>query len=151
MKKVFAVVVILGLVALIFAAPVQAAAQFDAHAQITAQDEVPPADDGVGDFTELVDLFKESFPGGAWIALAVLVFVYAARINGLVVNGNWARIANVTLSTILSGLDPLNPNAEQALVAIIAALSSGLLFELIQMGSKKLSDQKKLAEQKAKP
>ena len=69
--------------------------------------------------------------------------VYVSRINGLVVNGTWARIANVTLSTILSGLDPLNPNAEQALVAIIAALGSGLLFELIQMGAKKLEEQKK--------
>ena len=143
MKKIVAVFLVVLLLSMLLVPMVSAQSPAAHSAQIVAQDEQPPANDGVDGATELVTLFKESFPAGGWLALAVLIMVYVSRINGLVVNGTWARIANVTLSTILSGLDPLNPNAEQALVAIIAALGSGLLFELIQMGAKKLEEQKK--------
>lgn len=146
MKKVFAVLLVV-LVLSVLVVPVASAQGHEHHSeQVLLQDGQPPLSDGVDSFSELIELFKESFPAGGWIALAVLIFVYAARINGLVINGKWARISNVLLSTILSGLDPLNPNAEQALVAIIASLGSGLIYELIQLGAEKLKEQKKTAE-----
>jgi hypothetical protein len=151
MKKLFAVgLLVLALSAFVFGsvaaqapAIVETSQPAIVQSQVVLQDEVPGEEDGVSDFNEIVTLFKENSAAGGWLALLVLVLVYIGRINGLVVNGTVARIANVTLSTILSGLDPLNPNAEQALVATIAALGSGLLFELIQMGSKRLEEQKK--------
>lgn len=149
MKK-FASVLLVVFVLLVVSVPValaQAPAPVHAGVQVAAQVDVPPSD-GVDGFADFIELFKESFPAGGFLALAVLAFVYIARVNGLVINGNWARIANVTLSTILSGLDPLNPNAEQGLVMVIATLGSGLLFELIQLGSKRLEEQKKASEAK---
>lgn len=97
-------------------------------------------------FGEFVGLAKEFGSTGLMLALVIFVLVYVARMNGLVVNGKWARVANIVLSSVLSGLDPLNPQAEEALVAVIASLGSALLYEFIQFASKKMEEQKKTPE-----
>lgn len=94
-------------------------------------------------FQELIALASEFGVQGLALALLVLALVYLARVNGLVVDGKWARVANVVLSSILAGLNPLDPSAPEALVAVIASLGSALLYEFIQFASKKLQDQKK--------
>lgn len=96
-------------------------------------------------FDQFVALAGEFGWQGLALAVIVLALVYVGRVNGLVINGQWARVANVVLSTILSGLDPLNPQAPEALVAVIASLGSALLYEFIQFASKQM------AEKKAKP
>lgn len=93
-------------------------------------------------FSEFVNLAGEFGVQGLGLAVIVLTLIYVARVNGLVVDGKWARVANVVLSTILSGLNPLNAEAPEALVAVIASLGSALLYEFIQFASKKLADQK---------
>lgn len=94
-------------------------------------------------FEQFIGLAAEYGWQGMLFALVVLVLVYVARINGLVVNGNWARVANVVLAAILTGLNPLEPDAEKAIVAVIASLGSALLYEFIQFATKKLAEAKK--------
>jgi hypothetical protein len=94
-------------------------------------------------FDQFISLAGEFGWQGLALAVIVLALVYIARINGLVIDGKWARVANVVLSTILSGLDPFNPQAPEALVAVIASLGSALLYEFIRFASKKLEEQKK--------
>ncbi len=94
-------------------------------------------------FSEFVNLAGEFGVQGLALAVIVLCLIYVARVNGLVVDGKWARVANVLLSTILSGLNPLNAEAPEALVAVIASLGSALLYEFIQFASKKLEQEKK--------
>lgn len=94
-------------------------------------------------FNELIQLAGEYGWQGLALAVVVLALVYVARLNGLVVDGKMARIANVALASILAGLNPLNPEAPEALVAVIASLGSALLYEFIQFASKKLAEQKK--------
>lgn len=92
-------------------------------------------------FDQFVSIASSFGWQGLSLAIIVLVLVYVARINGLVVNGANARIANVVLSAILSGLNPLDPSAEQAIVAVIASLGSALLYEFIRFAQKKLEEQ----------
>lgn len=66
---------------------------------------------------------------GLLVALVVLVGVFLARRGGIVVNGNQARLANLVIAVIASGLDPLNIDAESGLVAVIGSIVSALLFE----------------------
>ncbi|APU89237.1 MAG: hypothetical protein DYG85_06375 [Chloroflexi bacterium CFX1] len=94
-------------------------------------------------FEQFIGLAAEYGWQGMLFALVVLVLVYVARINGLVVNGNWARVANVVLAAILTGLNPLESDAEKAIVAVIASLGSALLYEFIQFATKKLAEAKK--------
>lgn len=89
-------------------------------------------------FSEFVTLMSGYGWQGAALALVVLVLVYVARVNGLVVDGSMARVANVVLSSILAGLNPLDPTAESALMAVIASLGSALLYEFIQFATEKL-------------
>lgn len=92
-------------------------------------------------FDQFVSLAGSFGWQGLAFAVVVLVLVYIARINGLVVNGSNARIANVVLSAILSGLNPLDPDVEKAIVAVIASLGSALLYEFIRFAQKKLEEQ----------
>lgn len=96
-------------------------------------------------FDQFVSVFGEFGWVGFGVALIVLALVYVARLNGLVANGNMARVANVTLAAILAGLNPLDPEAGPALVAVIGSLGSALLYEFIQFAVKKLEEQKKTA------
>lgn len=93
-------------------------------------------------FAEFVSLATQYGWQGVLFALVVLALVYFARINGLVVDGNGARIANVVLSAILTGLNPLDPSAPDAIVAVIASLGSALLYELIRWANSRLNPAK---------
>jgi hypothetical protein len=70
---------------------------------------------------------------GLLVALVVLVGVFLARRGGIVVSGDQARIANLMIAVIASGLDPLNVQADDALVAVIGSIVSALLFEGIKL------------------
>lgn len=148
MKKVLSTLLLFAVIATALGIVTDVQAQ--EPVSIVAQDDIPVEDDGsmFGDFIEIA---KEHGPEGVGLAIIVLGLVYLARINGMVINGKWARVANVVLSTILSGLDPLNPNAEESLVAVIASLGSALIYELIQLGAKRLEEQKNKNSESAQP
>ena len=92
-------------------------------------------------FDQFVSLASQYGWQGLAAALGVLVLVYLCRINGLVISGANARIANIVLSAIISGLNPLDPEASHVLVAVIASLGSALLYEFIRFAQKKLEEQ----------
>lgn len=66
---------------------------------------------------------------GLLIALAVLAFVFFAKRGNLVISGASARIANLVLSAILSGLDPAASMDERLILASMASIISSLLYE----------------------
>lgn len=101
-------------------------------------------------FTDFLKLAGEFGVQGLLFALVVFVLVYVARMNGLVIDGKWARFANVVLATVLTGLDPLQPQMEESIVAVIASLGSALLYEFIQFATKKLAEQKQKSAASAK-
>jgi len=80
--------------------------------------------------SELVDFAQTLGLPGVLVALVVIVGVFLAKRGGLVVNGNTARLANVILAAILSGLADTGSTDERAIVAAIASIVSALLFEL---------------------
>lgn len=87
---------------------------------------------------ELVKTATELGLPGILIALVVIVGVFLAKRGKLVITGNQARIANIVLSAILSGLDPSKPIDERAIIAAIASISSALIFELYKALEQKL-------------
>lgn len=89
-------------------------------------------------FDELIRAAGEFGPTGLALALVVLVLVYAARLGGLVVDGKWARIANIVLSAVLAGLNPLDPAATETLVAVIASIASALIYEALKYAGEKV-------------
>lgn len=80
-------------------------------------------------FEQLLQVAQTYGLPGLLIALVVLVGVFLAKRGGLVVTGNQARIANITLAAIIAGLDPANPEAEKAIIAAIAAIASALIYQ----------------------
>lgn len=89
-------------------------------------------------FNEFVSLLSAYGPAGIGFSLVVLILIYVARVSGLVITGNQARLANVLLSVILSGL-AADPGAGKSLEAILISLVSSLLYELFKYAQSKRS------------
>ena len=81
---------------------------------------------------DMLDALLAAGLPGIVLALVILVAVFLLKRGGVVVNGNMARLANVVLAVILSGLDPTNPNMETSFIAAIGTVVSALLFELVK-------------------
>lgn len=82
-------------------------------------------------FDALIEAMKAYGLVGLAIAALVLVSVYLARQGGLVVKGDHARLANIVLAAILSGLSGA-PEADRALLAAVSSILAALMYELIR-------------------
>lgn len=83
-------------------------------------------------FEEMFAMLAEAGLPGLAVALVVLIGVFMARRGGLVVTGKQARLANLIIAVIASGLDPANAEAEGLMVAVIGAVVSALVYELLK-------------------
>lgn len=81
---------------------------------------------------DFVEMVKAAGPVGLAVGLIVLVIVFALAKAGVVVTGDQKRIANVVLTILLAGLNFLNPEALDVLVAAIASVGSAALYELLK-------------------
>lgn len=86
---------------------------------------------------QLLEALLQAGIPGIVLALVVLVAVFLLKRGGVVVTSNMARLANVILAVILSGLDPAHPETGQALIAAIASIVSALIYELLKLLQKK--------------
>lgn len=84
-------------------------------------------------FVELVTLLG---PVGVATGIVVLFVIYLAKFSGLIKNGNVARIVNIVLAVVFGGYQFGDDAA--AIVAVLASLSSALLFTLIEWLLKRL-------------
>jgi len=83
------------------------------------------------EFQTLVDVLKGFGLPGLLAAVVILLGVYTAKKGGLVATGDQARLANVVLSAVLAGLSD-DPQAEAALVAVLASLLAALAFTTLE-------------------
>ncbi len=82
-------------------------------------------------FDALIEALKVYGLPGLGVAALVLVGVYLARRGGLVVGGDTARLANVALAAVLSGLSG-DPQADRALLAAVSSVLAALMYELLK-------------------
>lgn len=69
---------------------------------------------------------------------AVLLLVYLLTKGFVTVNGNHKRVANVVLSILLAGVNILEPQTDEVVVAALASVASALAYEFIRfLGTKK--------------
>jgi len=81
-------------------------------------------------FLELLPLLQSAGTEVLVNSALVLVFVFALRLIAVLPNSNSARIANLVLSTMLSGIltSPGN-SAEGAYILVLTSTFSGLLWD----------------------
>lgn len=88
--------------------------------------------------SEFLELLKVSGPLGAVIGLFVLVLVFFLSRTGVVVTKEQKQYANIVLSVLLAGVNLLNAQTNDVLVAAIASVGSALLYELIRWAGRQL-------------
>lgn len=88
----------------------------------------------------------ESGLTGLLLALLVLVIVYISKFTNLVKNGDFARLSNVFLSLLFSGLPTTPDSAEKQIVFVVCALASAAIHELFSY-LKKRSDKFRLPDE----
>ncbi len=86
----------------------------------------------------LVDALSAFGVPGVLTAVGILIAVFLAKRSGLVATGNQARMANLILSALLYGLSD-NPDAEKAIMALLASLLAALSFTALEWVSSKYS------------
>lgn len=77
---------------------------------------------------------------GLVAAAGILFTIFVAKRAGLVVTGDQARLANILLAAITFGMSD-NPQAEAALMAVLASVLSALAHEGLEWTGKYLSDE----------
>ena len=88
-------------------------------------------------FDELVKAASEMFGlYGLGAVLVILVGVWLGKRSGLVVGGNYARLANLALGATIAGLSG-DPTAEAAVEGAIASIGAALLYKLLVLAKDK--------------
>lgn len=98
--------------------------------------------------SDFVQLVQANGPLGLLVGLLVLVAVFLLAQGGVVVTKTQKQSANVILSILLAGLQLLNPQSQDVIVALIASVGSALVYEFLRWAGKKYSN---TAKAKAKP
>ena len=86
---------------------------------------------------EFIELVKAAGLPGLIVGLFVLLSVFGLTKGGVTVTSGQKQLANVVLSILLAGVNLLNAQTVDVLVASIASIASALLYELIHSAAKK--------------
>lgn len=82
-------------------------------------------------FQEFATLASSFGFTGVAVSAVIFLLILILRASGVVATGNHARIANLALSVILSGLSE-DPAQQTALMAALMSVLSALMYEFVR-------------------
>lgn len=81
---------------------------------------------------QFLELVSNSGQLGLSVGVAVLALVYFLNRAGVVASKGQKQAANLILSTLLAGVELLDPELEKVVAASLASLGSALAYEFIR-------------------
>lgn len=86
---------------------------------------------------EFIELVKAAGLPGLIVGLLVLLSVFGLTKGGVTVTKGQKQLANIMLSILLAGVNLVNAQTVDVLIAAIASIASALVYELIHGAVKK--------------